>query len=72
MKKREGDPQNSHFLPMMRPLDDEYADVPELQLVLDDPKEIHLQFEIYHPEADFDEMNKKLMLSWLEHGIDWN
>ena len=49
-----------------------YADVPELQLVLDDPEKIELQFEIYHPEADFDEMDNKLMLSYLEHGIDWN
>ena len=33
---------------------------------------VFLHFEIYYPEADSIQMEKKHVLSYLEHGVDWN
>ena len=63
----------SESLEMTRPLDDEHADVPMLRLWLDRPyRAIDLEFEMFHPDMDFDELRPEDLLSYLEHGIDWN
>ena len=44
-----------------------------LRLWLDRPyRAIDLEFEMFHPDMDFDELRPEDLLSYLEHGIDWN
>ena len=43
------------------------------RLVLDDTLcTVEVQFETYYPHSDMDSMNFKEVLSYLEHGINWN
>ena len=63
-------------LPSMTLYDDN-ADIPEMCLILDTsdddgPPVISLQFELYRPHFDTDIMSKDELLTYLEHGIDWN
>ena len=58
---------------MMRPFEDDHADIPMLQLWVGRPyRAIDLQFEMFHPDMDFDELRPEDLLSYLEHGMDWN
>ena len=54
-------------LPMRRPPDNEYAERPRMELVLDMPDgAVYLNFE------EDDEMSQAQVLSYLEHDIDWD